>query len=73
MHYEKCLNFILLTIASILFKGNSALKKQMLTKCFRHGYIYFPGLKKKKISKYMKSLKMCGVLLINYCGKQKSQ
>lgn len=32
MHYEKCLNFILLTIASILFKGNSALKKQMLTK-----------------------------------------
>lgn len=21
----------------------------------------------------MKSLKMCGVLLINYCGKQKSQ
>lgn len=47
MHYEKCLNFILLTIASILFKGNSALKKQMLTKCFRHGYIYFPGLKKE--------------------------
>lgn len=32
MHYEKCFNFILLTIASILFKGNSALKKQMLTK-----------------------------------------
>lgn len=27
MHYEKCFNFILLTIASILFKGNSALKK----------------------------------------------